>query len=455
MKVSRTIEGADPVGLSEAATNVARQLRRPALDPVVVACIAGGIDLVMLSVGFWFAQYAALEPFAAIPAGLRAVPAAALVVVVLAALGGYGGAALGHPARGVGSAILAACGPALAALASGEQDLAPAVLLAAGIVAAPLRILTAAALRWAFDAGLTGRRAVLAGGGENAALLIRELAARPDNNIRMHGLFDDREDTRSPDQVLGVPKLGTFRQVVDFVRVAEVDLVIVTLPLDAEERINWLLRQFRVLPVEVRLSAFSRDFAFADGPRDGLISVVARSFSPERRLAKRSFDLVFSTAALLVLSPVMLLAAIAVKLDSPGPAFFRQRRHGFNDRVVDVLKFRSMYSDAADPAAHRVVTRDDPRVTRVGRILRKTSIDELPQLINVLRGELSLVGPAAARRRGAVIDADAVQPDGRGLFGSPQAAAGHHGLGADQRLARRGGRSGKVARPLCARPLVH
>jgi Undecaprenyl-phosphate glucose phosphotransferase len=267
------------------------------------------------------------------------------------------------------------------------------MLLATALVTAPLRILAAAGLRWAFDAGLTGRRAVIAGGGENAALLIRGLAARPDNHIRVCGLFDDRVDTRSPEQVLGVPKLGSFRQVVDFARVAEIDLVIVTLPLDAEARINWLLRQFRVLPVEVRLSAFSRDYAFADGARDGLISVVSRSFSPERRLAKRSFDLAFATLALVVLSPVMLLAAVAVKLDSPGPVFFRQRRHGFNDRVVDVLKFRSMYAENADPEARRIVTRGDPRVTRVGRILRKTSIDELPQLFNVLKGDLSLVGP--------------------------------------------------------------
>ncbi len=386
-------EQVDRAGLSEAAANVARQLRRPALSPVAIACVAGGVDLVMLSIAFWFAQYGALEPFSALAATLRAIPAAAIAVLVLAIFGGYGTAALARPAHGLVVSLLAALVPASAAVAVEEPALALAMLVAAGLVTLPLRLLGAAALRWAFEAGLTGRRAVLAGGGENAATLIRSLAARPENNIRIHGLFDDRDDARSPEQVLGVPKLGTFKEVVDFARVAEIDLVIVTLPLDAEERINWLLRQFRVLPVEVRLSAFSRDYAFADGPRDGLISVVSRSFSPERRLAKRSFDLVFATLALVVLSPVMLLAAVAVKLDSPGPVLFRQRRHGFNDRVVDVLKFRSMYSDASDPSARRIVTRDDPRVTRVGRILRKTSIDELPQLVNVLRGDLSLVGP--------------------------------------------------------------
>ena len=379
--------------MSEAAAIIARQLRHPALTPVAIACIAAGAEFALLAIGFWFAQYSAMQPFGALAATLRAVPAAVVAVLVLAAAGGYHAGALRRPARGIGLALVVAFGSALAALASTEPSLAIAVLLAVSVVMIPLRLVAAAALRWAFDAGLTGRRAVLAGGGENAAQLIRGLAARPDNDICIHGLFDDRDGTRSPVQVLGVPKLGSYRDLVSFARVAEIDLVIVTLPLDAEERINWLLRQFRVLPVEIRLSAFSRDYAFADESQDGLISVVSRSFAPERRLAKRSLDLVCATVALIVFSSIMLLAAIAIKFDSPGPIFFRQRRHGFNDRVVDVLKFRTMYADAADPEARRVVTRDDPRVTRVGRVLRKTSLDELPQLINVLRGDLSLVGP--------------------------------------------------------------
>jgi lipopolysaccharide/colanic/teichoic acid biosynthesis glycosyltransferase len=90
----------------------------------------------------------------------------------------------------------------------------------------------------------------------------------------------------------------------------------------------------------------------------------------------------------------MLLTAIAIKLDSPGPILFKQRRYGFNNEVIEVYKFRSMYADQADYAASRLVTRDDPRVTRVGRIIRKASLDELPQLFNVVFvGNLSLVGP--------------------------------------------------------------
>jgi lipopolysaccharide/colanic/teichoic acid biosynthesis glycosyltransferase len=112
-----------------------------------------------------------------------------------------------------------------------------------------------------------------------------------------------------------------------------------------------------------------------------------------RAFAKRLQDLVIGVPALVVAAPVMALIALAVKLDSPGPALFRQRRHGFNNEEIVVWKFRSMRSEAADAHAVRQVSAGDDRVTRVGRIIRKTSLDELPQILNVLKGEMSLVGP--------------------------------------------------------------
>ncbi len=116
---------------------------------------------------------------------------------------------------------------------------------------------------------------------------------------------------------------------------------------------------------------------------------------------------------MIALSPLLALTALAIKLDSPGPVLFKQKRYGFNNELVEVYKFRSMYVDKLDPTASRLVTRDDPRVTRVGRFIRKTSIDELPQLINVVfKGDLSLVGPrphaihakAANRQYDEVVD---------------------------------------------------
>ena len=127
--------------------------------------------------------------------------------------------------------------------------------------------------------------------------------------------------------------------------------------------------------------------------RDSINLLAQHSFSPTRRLSKRLFDIVFAIISILLLWPIMLVTAIAIRLESPGPVFFRQKRHGYNNRIIDVLKFRSMYDEHSDPKAKNIVTRDDARVTRIGRFIRKTSIDELPQLFNVLRGDLSLVGP--------------------------------------------------------------
>ena len=110
---------------------------------------------------------------------------------------------------------------------------------------------------------------------------------------------------------------------------------------------------------------------------------------------KRAMDVVLASAGLVMLSPVLLLIALVIKLDSRGPALYRQARHGLDGQVFSLLKFRTLRAEACDAPVgqFRQVTRDDPRVTRVGRLLRWTSLDELPQLVNVLRGEMSIVGP--------------------------------------------------------------
>ncbi|MFN3615182.1 MAG: exopolysaccharide biosynthesis polyprenyl glycosylphosphotransferase, partial [Rubrimonas sp.] len=246
---------------------------------------------------------------------------------------------------------------------------------------------------WCVEAGLTERRAVLVGGGPNAERVIRGLDAAPDNDIRIVGIFDDRDDERSPPLVAGARKLGGVAELIAFARIAHIDMLIITLPLEAEKRILSLLGALWVLPVDIRLSAIAQDYDFRRRGGVGMIDVIRQPMRGGQRLRKRALDVVAASIAIVALSPVMLLTALAVKLDSPGPVFFRQKRHGYNDRVVEVLKFRSMRADACDPAARRVVTKGDPRVTRVGRFIRKTSIDELPQLFNVLKGDLSLVGP--------------------------------------------------------------
>ncbi len=260
------------------------------------------------------------------------------------------------------------------------------------------RQLTALAIRhWARN-GVMERRAVIVGGGEPAKYLVRQLEQQPDNDIRICGIFDDRGTDRSPTVVAGYPKLGTFAELVEFSRLARIDMLIIALPATAEQRILQLLRKLWVLPVDIRLAAHANRLRFR--PRSyshvgevPMFDIFDKPIRDWDSVAKRVFDVTFTLIALTLLWPLMLAAAIAVKSTSQGPILFRQKRHGFNNEVIEVLKFRSMYTNMSDQTAVKAVTKGDPRVTRVGRFLRKSSIDELPQLFNVLRGQLSLVGP--------------------------------------------------------------
>ncbi|MGF7005860.1 undecaprenyl-phosphate glucose phosphotransferase [Aminobacter sp. BE322] len=251
--------------------------------------------------------------------------------------------------------------------------------------------------RWARN-GRMERRAVIVGGGKAAETLIRSIEQQPFNDIRICGIFDDRDDRRSPPIVAGYPKLGTVSELLEFARIARIDMLIVSLPLTAETRVLQLLKKLWVLPVDIRLSAHSNQLQFR--PRSysyigsvPMLDIFDKPINDWDSVAKRTFDIVFSLIGIVAFSPVMIATAIAIKLDSKGPVLFKQKRHGFNNEVIEVYKFRSMYAEQADPTARKAVTKNDPRVTRVGRFIRKTSIDELPQFFNALFGSLSLVGP--------------------------------------------------------------
>ncbi|MGF9692658.1 undecaprenyl-phosphate glucose phosphotransferase [Rhizobium sp. 0TCS1.26] len=246
--------------------------------------------------------------------------------------------------------------------------------------------------------GIMERRAVIVGGGQPAKDLARALEQQPDNDIRICGIFDDRGSARSPEVVAGYPKLGTFGELVEFARLARIDMLIIALPATAEQRILQLVKKLWVLPVDIRLAAHAhrlrfRPRAYSHVGAVPMLDIFDKPLRDWDSVAKRIFDVTFSALMLVVFWPVMIGCVIAVKATSKGPALFVQKRHGFNNEVIDVLKFRSMYTELADPTAKLAVTRKDPRVTPVGRFLRKSSLDELPQLFNVLRGELSLVGP--------------------------------------------------------------
>ena len=251
--------------------------------------------------------------------------------------------------------------------------------------------------RWQAD-GRLERRAVIVGGGKPAADIIQSLESQANNDIRICGIFDDRDERRSPPVVAGYPKLGNIDSLVKFARMARIDMLIIALPLNAESRVLQLLKKLWILPLDIRLAAHAnklrfRPRAYSYAGSVPMLDIFDRPITDWDSVAKRIFDIFFSLLAIALLWPVMIGTAIAIKLDSKGPVLFKQKRHGFNNEVVEVFKFRSMYTDQCDATARAAVTRGDPRVTKVGRIIRKTSIDELPQFFNVLRGDLSLVGP--------------------------------------------------------------
>jgi Undecaprenyl-phosphate glucose phosphotransferase len=252
--------------------------------------------------------------------------------------------------------------------------------------------------RWTREGRLT-RRTAIVGADLKGETLIEALGAQKDSDVQVIGVFDDRGDERSATICGGHPKLGSVDDLVEFARRTRVDLVIFTLPISAESRILQMLKKLWVLPVDIRLAAHNNKLRFRPRTYSYLgnipvVDVYDRPIADWDVVMKWLFDKIVGSILLVLTAPIMALVALAIKLDSRGPVLFKQKRYGFNNELIEVYKFRSMYADQADAAANKLVTKDDPRVTQVGRFIRKTSLDELPQLFNVVfKGNLSLVGP--------------------------------------------------------------
>jgi Undecaprenyl-phosphate glucose phosphotransferase len=254
------------------------------------------------------------------------------------------------------------------------------------------------------------RRVAIVGGGKAADEALSTLEASRGLDIDIVGLFDDRDDTRSPASVHKHRKIGKIAELADFARQSRIDLIIVAIPLSAEARLLHILKRLWVLPVDIRISGQASNLrlgphAYSYLGKLPLLSVFDRPLNGWSLFLKGLMDRVLAIVALAILAPVMAATALAVKLDSKGPVIFRQKRYGFNNELIEVFKFRSMYVEQSDADAARLVTRGDSRVTRVGRIIRKTSLDELPQLFNVLTGQLSLVGPRPHATQAKAADA--------------------------------------------------
>ena len=260
------------------------------------------------------------------------------------------------------------------------------------------RFFVAAVLRRFNQNGQFNKRAVIVGGGEAASRVIANLQSHDDTGVSLIGYFDDRDDARSLAEAHGVMKLGSIDDLIDFSRSTRIDSIIITLPVTAEDRLLQILNRLWVLPVDIRLSAYGQKLRYRPRAYSYIgnlpcLDMFDRPLGEWGPLFKASMDKIFAGLAVIAFSPILIGVAIAVKLNSKGPVIFKQKRFGFNNELIEIYKFRSMYTDLADSDATTLVTKHDPRVTPVGRFIRRTSLDELPQFFNVLKGDLSLVGP--------------------------------------------------------------
>lgn len=237
---------------------------------------------------------------------------------------------------------------------------------------------------------------IMLGATEAARRLIEENARTRELNIL--AIFDERL-SRAPHNIHGVPVVGKIEDMLNWSALPYVDRIIVTLPNFAESRKTAFVNQVRKLPN--RIAFVVDEFEHLDHVQQrltqiaeiGTREIAGKPFSGRDVFAKRFMDIAISGTALLFGAPFLALIALAIKLESPGPVLFKQNRQGFNNRIFSVFKFRSLKVEDEDKSARSQVTKGDTRVTRVGRFIRKTSLDELPQLLNVLKGDMSLVGP--------------------------------------------------------------
>ncbi len=263
--------------------------------------------------------------------------------------------------------------------------------------------------------GCFADRTVILGAGEQGQRLAAFLREQSDPRMRVIGFIDDRK-TRIPDQVHGYSVLGNIDHLIELIRNNMVDQIFVALPWHAHERLKYLVHELAITPVRICLSPdlLGLDFpnrTFTSVAKVPMLQLFERPISGWSHVTKSIEDRVIASLALLFLGPLMLLIALAIKLDSPGPVFFKQPRFGFNNQLINVWKFRTMYSDLSDRNCEVQTVKNDPRITRVGDFLRKSSLDELPQLINVLLGNMSLVGPrphAVATKAEGVLFTDVV-----------------------------------------------
>lgn len=269
---------------------------------------------------------------------------------------------------------------------------------ASGLVIA--LIVRACIYPWLIRMRRSGRfdiRTIIVGAGDQGQQLSRFLSSNKKLTLRLLGFIDDRRGRLSP-TIDGLPVIGDIENLMDMIKRGEVDQVLIALPWYAHKRINDVVSVLAMAPVKIRLASDLVGFAYINKSVSMLgglpvFNLFDRPISGLSYLLKTLEDMILGVIITIILLPVMLVIAIIVKLDTPGPVFFRQMREGFNHQPILVWKFRSMRDELCEQTAITQATKRDPRITRSGAFLRKTSLDELPQIFNVLRGEMSIVGP--------------------------------------------------------------
>jgi Undecaprenyl-phosphate glucose phosphotransferase len=269
--------------------------------------------------------------------------------------------------------------------------------------------------------GRLNERIAVVGATALAKQLIDDVQAAGDvkgqKKTRVIGVFDDLSRPVSPKSKFAAANVRSLDNLVDLIRNDEVDAVIVALPLSAKQRISHVLEKLKHTPVDVRVcpgyaALYSKRVTVSKVGEYAMLNVMERPLCHWKRVAKDIEDRVIGSLILLMIAPLMCVIALAIKLDSPGPVLFRQKRLGYNNKIIEVLKFRTMHHAMSDANASQLTQRNDPRVTRLGAFLRRTSLDELPQFLNVIKGDMSIVGPrphALQAKAGTVVYHEAVE----------------------------------------------
>jgi len=276
-------------------------------------------------------------------------------------------------------------------------------LLAFAGLSVPL-LLTGRVLAWPVfrrlgEQGVIGRSIAVLGVGEQSQRFLRRLKEAQPYFFSVTGVYETRRGESDVSFVEGHPILGDVAALLAHARKHKIDDVVLAFPWSADRQVAATVETLRELPINIYLSSDLTGCDLAYRPELGnyrelpIFEVVQRPISGWSAALKAVEDYALATVALILISPLLVAIAIAIKFDSPGPVFFMQERLGFNNKVFRIYKFRSMFHRKTAEATVVQAQKKDPRVTRVGRFIRATSLDELPQLLNVLNGTMSLVGP--------------------------------------------------------------